>query len=192
MELRNLIAILLLLIIPSCVTRIMPIDFYLKTAAGSMIRQCNYSNKYTVYSDLPDHIKIAIKNGFNYFNRVLGYDRFVYAGESTLTYDSIDDNKIITVCPSGNDKKGAIAIFLYGGNSGCMIKNGIQLRPDIVKLNRAIVESFIRHEIGHVLGMKHSPIYSDLMYFSINITVQSDHPKSLSDDEKEALITIYR
>jgi hypothetical protein len=170
-----------------------PKTLYLTTTEGIVVRQCNFPVLYSINEKVPLDLTDIIIDSFEYWNNFARSDIFKFMGILDFTNDGIDESPIIVVeIEENNDAEHANAIAytsIKWKSDGCIkMSAGINIRKGALKdCSIDGLKSSLRHEVGHLLGFKHSKFKSDLMYNNIN----PNKLKDLSEWELKAFKLYY-
>src|SRR3990167_300608 len=191
--------ILIILLATSC----SHFDPHLRNKAGAITKLCKPPDFYSVAINTPLDIKEIIHRAFNYWNQVTGKSLLVSAGDD-----------LFHLVPEDGDMfdREAGRVFLVGvyndvgsfppnseaigllrtSKEGCTNSGVILINPFYLLDNRNTeeLESCLRHEAGHILGLAHNPVFTDLMALHLEPTLQ--HPVDASDEEIHLLREWYK
>jgi hypothetical protein len=198
------LAIVFLLVSISCAHNV-----YLQNDQGNTFKRCGSQDLFIVSSDFSRESQQAVYNGFSYWNDVLNYKAFTYAGP-LKDYDNIG---IISIRPGYFDSYSAPfgntrdiygnrynAITAWGSDycvknnmrfleSGCLFGAEIVIKNECLNNEPEVVETLVRHAIGNILGLANQVKPGTLMDFRMQPEAQ--HPIDASDESIEAVKTLY-
>lgn len=170
-----------------------PKTLYLTTTEDIVIHQCNFPVLYSINEKIPPDIINVIMDSFEYWNKLAEFDIFKFMGVLDFTNNGIDESPIIVVeIEKDNDAEHANAVAytsIKWKSDGCIgMSAGINIRESALRdCSIDGLRSSLRHEVGHLLGFKHSKFKSDLMYNDIN----PNKLKDLSEWELKAFKLYY-
>ena len=138
----------------------------------------------------PREMKADARDGFNYWNRILGhtvFEEITGCGVLSLLEHStprVFVTTVTTMHPTHPHHIGTTTIGLVGG----VPRSGVlrYYRPWLEHTSRAGRASVARHEVGHALGFEHSEVEWCLMYHEIEMKEYRDKPKMACRHEIEA------
>lgn len=155
------------------------------------LRQCLVPVMYGIAYDVPPSKDLEIESALEYWNDATGLKLFFSLGR----IDDADlsrslDSAILMIHATDLDlgRRYALTGFEYAKN-GCFTKVRIVISQDAFATKDGILETIVRHEAGHALGLAHSPAFSDLMFHSVEPTMQ--HPVDASSEEVNAVRDLY-
>jgi len=200
---RNILFILISLLL-SCSTSIYNRD------DGKPYRICE-KTIYAIAPDTPIELHQPIKDSADYWNSILGYEIFLYAGDvGTMLSKMAGDRKLTAEDYSVDSKylKGVLAIGLvdhignrskskcgrlrgrFNSTSKCATKNSIIISRSCEGWEDVdSFETIVRHEMGHLLGLGDSADFTALMSRNIEPTMQ--HPVDANNIEIKAVRQLY-
>lgn len=183
-NIKILIMFTVLTVFTGCAT-----GFYYK-ANGSLVKHCRYTPvPFIISKDVPKSHRAAIKRSFLYWNEVLG--RKVYFSMGELDYASNEPAIFGLVIINASYRDGGYAETLLKWNKKSCIKSArIFIKPHSFNKDINVFETIMRHEAGHALGIRHSDIFTDLMWHKLEKTQQ--HPVDASDREIEVIRFLYK
>lgn len=159
------------------------------------IRQCG--EVFYVYQDeLTDTRVEQVRASFDYWNRVVG-KRVWIDGGSSEGIDPADGYVIVRFVDHIRSKAGDSADLRVAGRTtyawkpdGCMAKTVIHIARDETEgYSAPWVETYIRHEIGHALGLDHNDDPDGLMW--PEVAGYGLEPVGVTPDEREQVRDLY-
>ena len=156
------------------------------------VRQCG-PTFYTYAPDTDEQQREEIRAAFNYFNEVLQRKLWIDGGADTDSEPNEAISRIVFVPelpPNGqNIVCGKTAVTIMA--SGCIVNVLMQLSEECAQANTVPAwQTKLRHEVGHASGLLiHNEDPAGLMYPSSPSI--GDTARELSDEEREALISLY-
>jgi hypothetical protein len=185
---KKIIAVFLFSLCFSCVSR------YIMTENGVPIRQCLIPTLYGISYTVPEKYRSIVDSGMKYWNTTINKKFFVNIG--TVNYSPIDTetNGFIVIgllgdnSPLKNSACGASSIY-FNQSTSCIGVAKIYINEKCLNLSPGMIETIVRHEAGHILGLGHSNIFTDIMWTKLEPTMQ--HPVDASKEEIERIYKIY-
>jgi len=162
---------------------------YYYDSSGKIVKHCTVPILYSISYEVPFEYHSLIIDSFEHWNDFSGYNLFYYGGVSNYLPENPLTNGVVIIGIDNFDGNSlAITNLKYG--KGCI--NVVKVNIDEKFLNRndlEILQTVVRHEAGHVLGLNHSNVFTDLMWKYVGNDRQ--HPVDVSDREIEILKKIY-
>ena len=164
------------------------------TEHARFVKQCSLPAFVGYHDTIPGELRPKIVSALTYWNDASGMDLLFDAGLVDWV-DASEQSSAFILIALGNDetmKKDGLcgaAKFAWDSN-GCVRKANILVNSDCLDKGPEVFETTVRHELGHVLGLKHSENFTDLMYFAIESTMQ--HPVDASAQELSNLTNLYK
>lgn len=167
--------------------------YYAETPGGPT-RQCVYPGLYAISSDVPESHRIAIVKSVEYWNAVTNTSLFFTVGVVDMDIRDPLTNGLLII-GMGNEEElrnnaAAMAWFKYETRTGCMGKLKIAINPRILEKDIEVFETIMRHEAGHILGLGHSDLFTDLMY--PHYSKGQQHPVDASELEIKTVKKLYK
>ena len=197
--LKYIFVIIACLSLFSCATFRSTSDYFLKTGNNAEIslRQCFRLKNggfipqlYSTHPELTPDARQATINAFDYFNKILGRRAFIHVGDLDYRRGDAEAGAFITVSVREINKNGASTNVKY--REECITKADVEINSPSLNLTQDEIESIVRHEVGHILGMQHNPDLDSLMYRYVDMSLFGKHPKDLMDKEVKALRDYYK
>jgi len=140
----------------------------------------------------PGKFRASAKEGFDYWESIIGYDLFV---EDKECWDGTDLPKPLRVVVNYSltearmNKDHPVLAWAYGGTEGGYIVRG-EIRFIAAWFGRKDHQrkTLSRHEVGHILGMSHVLVTKCLMFPTMN---SSDGLKKACEREKMEFLERY-
>ena len=170
------------------------------TGTGATIRLCSLPELVVIGSDVPKEYHSTIVSGLKYWNEAVGKQVFFDMGKVDFTAYSDESNAFLTVSvmneavtetiPYRNHTR-ATTQFRYNTSSGCIDRVKMLINPNSLDGDLDRFETTVRHELGHALGLEHSPTFTDIMSIAPSSERTMQHPIDASDEEVAAVRAIY-
>lgn len=174
-----------------------PIEMYnMVTYNGetNTVRQCTRPVPYTISKRVPKNVRLAIDDAIDYWNVIYGDRLFLNMGDLDLTLESDNRFMVVLFDVSDNrpeDKDVAHTDYSKYPIDGCAGANVRIYSSALEGLSSASLETAIRHEIGHVLGLGHSDTIFDMGLMSPTLVRDLSEPVDLIEVELDAFNVIY-
>lgn len=167
-------------------------SFSLISNKGQSIKQCDEKILYAISDNLPVAFHDIVRRGFDYWNALLEHKKFYYIG--IVDYTPMDPETsgfiIIGVSSERDSNIYGFTKYDYDHGTGCMSSTKIFLTPSCLQDSDVLMESVVRHEIGHVLGFGHSKDEKHLMWYKI-AAIKQGHPIDVSRIELDYALDLY-
>jgi len=149
------------------------------------LERCACSGQIQVI-DLDSEISGATSAAMDHWNAILGRDLFIRseAGSTVIVYVADTDDP---------DTK-ALTVFrrTRGRIRGCNKLLEIRVSPEAAKRDQQLNSVTIAHELGHVLGLGHSPYKASLMYVhASSMPAAAFRIPSLEEEETELVKAMW-
>jgi hypothetical protein len=166
----------------------------MKNPAGSTLKQCDPVVMYAVSSNLPERLFPAVEDSFVYWNNILKRNLFFPIGVVDFIPEDPHTSGFLIVGLSPKetfDKETIFAVMSHTNKkNGCFIWTKIKFNEVYKDIDIDLFRSIMRHEIGHALGLKHSPEEGRIM--KPTIPKSGFHPLEISPEEKKSIIRYYQ
>lgn len=141
------------------------------------LRQCAFPITYKIANNVQALYYKPIQDGIEYWNYVLGQQIFVFGGFFTAGFESTDEflPVYLTYFPL-NGICGVTSFKVDDAETACMSKTRIDLVAHslVTCVMWGKLESVVRHEAAHALGLEHTEEPGFLMSPSLDHT--QEHP----------------
>jgi predicted Zn-dependent protease len=145
----------------------------------------------TASPSVPKRLEPVVKRGFEYWNSVLGKTAFLATPGLELEPGETGTSWIILVGVESEYRKTSCAFtsLQWHTYNSCIFETWVKINPKCLDRKEAWLESLIRHEAGHALGLRHSDELFELMYPTLQDSLQ--HPVDASEGEIRAVRKLY-
>ena len=170
-------------------------DHYLnRTITGKIVRQCNFPVAFGITKNVPEEYRESIRKGFKYWNDEFQESIFFDFGDIDWSWgpQSTETDGFLAVgIVSDEDfpSPEACAVASIRHKYDCYTVVKIFLRKRCMKDSEKI-QTIIRHEAGHVLGLAHFPARWSLMYSKA--LSNEFHPVSATSRELLEIWNLYK
>ena len=161
-------------------------------------RQCYLPIGFAIAEDSDPRFEQLIKDSVLYWNVAIGYEVFVDYGHTGYTLqdpeavavvmlgavsdiESSDSNRQNNVMPCGRASQGVTI-------DGCVAKASVEINTGCTE-RTDILQTIVRHEMGHILGLRDDIDFTTLMSYKIEGTVQ--HPVDANVGEVLKIKQLY-
>ena len=166
----------------SCAT---PVQF-LKNSKGLQRRICEDPVFYVIDDKVPERFYDDIHKGMTYWNNQLDHSIFIYGN---VQKDPESSSHILVIKSEKLDKNKCAIAVIKSWEDGCCLEMDIILSTQCFRRTNPEMETLIRHEAGHILGLNNSSNQRHLMYESVLMNLS--HPVDAREEELEAVREIY-
>ena len=142
-------------------------------------RLCDDRVGVRVAGHAPDHLRAAVARAVRYWA--------LDVGTPTLFLDS--SIAVVSVVP--DDDIDALATVSRTLRGGCVYAAMVRVSPRALRLSPERLETVVRHELGHVLGLQHD-IGLSVMHPSVRDDDWPEHPQGADARQIEMLRRAYR
>lgn len=168
---------------------------------NSPVRQCSlYGGLFVGVAKGSDVLEAPTREAIKHWNTALGRPYFLWAGVlNTHLHAPIPRDVVLVGLEQGWSERRAqaaggpsnfVSCGAVSANSvlDCYIQTRVFIDPGCTNDPVALI-SRLRHELGHVLGIDHSPFVTDLMGSRFLLHIK--HPVAVNDAEVEAVRDLY-
>lgn len=162
--------------------------------------QCHLPVHYVIASDTPKQYHKPIRQGLNYWNKIINKNMFceikdvdikikdAWTGQFNVIGVNIDGKIPIKI-----DGNACAFVARVDDKEGCYDKNIVMMiHTPCLDMDSNFLESTIRHEAGHVLGLKDSYNPKHIMFgTNIESPFGIGHPKNANSDEIKIIKKVY-
>jgi predicted Zn-dependent protease len=168
--------------------------YMMNKTTGLPLIQCSLPQMVIVASDIPIEHHISIQSAIDYWNTTLGSRVLIFAGTAEEFTSKTEEHYPLIFISQWPDKRSeepddrGIEIPYTNEQDTCLIGNRISYFLKRI-FGAAQLETIIRHELGHALGLAHNPNKETLMYHEIEDNIN----ETLDIEQREvcALKNIY-
>lgn len=184
--------VLLLLLLTSACANMYRENPYAVNSVDKFVRQCHLPVFIACHPDLNDEYCDLVNKSTNYWNRSVGERLFFNLGRIDLSNEGVLHSVVLFgINPNLNKKSYAITRFHYDTH-GCMQYTSVEFGEVVLKQSNEVLETVIRHELGHVLGLDHiDELFTFNRIMNPCIAASEKHPVEIGDEEREVIRTIY-
>lgn len=173
-------------------------SLYILNNNSKPIKQCLLPIAFAISDESPELLKSTLRAGIQYWNDALRYDIFLDFGDTGFVMDSPESGGLLMIGVVSELSKSNYYIrtrtytcgkteFAYN-RDGCIIRAKIKINSLCADdFNK--VQTIVRHEAGHVLGLSDSIDFTALMSSKIERTMQ--HPVDANEKEIAAVRKLY-
>jgi hypothetical protein len=176
--------VLLLLLIASamlgCASTIPATKPYL-TDKGARVRVCEPQVSIVPFDGIDADTFLAAAAAVEYINNLNVGPEWIFADLG------LDQTLYVQLRPVERLVEGATASYFADRLSGCVVRAVIEVAHKDARLEQ--METFMRHEMLHILGIAHNPVQGELM--SALSHASSPHPLDISEYEIALLRQTY-
>ena len=153
-----------------------------------------------VQPDVPLHVRYLVPRSFEYWNEVIGRTFFIYGretpteGTGAWLYGGVVVVQSLDAVPPDVIAQGKAAAFAAARtpnkDDGQILWAKVEVYPALLAARPSVIESVLRHEAGHVLGLsEHNPKDNELMSEYLNTALPQ--PMECSPDDAMRLVLRY-
>lgn len=164
--------------------------YFVHPKTGAFARQCDLPQFVGASPSVPPRLRPMVRDSFLYWNEAVGKRFFVYTDDVDWEFD---DKKyggviVVSVDPSYKRSSAANTNIRWLGN-GCMKDSFITVNPKSVDMTTDAFQTLMRHEVGHLLGLRHRDLFTELMSPTTDTTFWK--PQNASEEEIRLVRELY-
>lgn len=134
----------------------------------------------------------AISDGIEYWNDIAGKRVFMFVG--VLDFETPEEGLpgIVVIDSSDEYTRTSCAhtTLRWDQETGCMTKVIVHLNQACLNRHEPnYIETLVRHELGHVMGLRHNLDKGGLMYPKLQD--KATHPVNISNQEMQSFMELY-
>jgi len=177
--------IIILLFLISCSH---PIPIFLKNPKNNPAIQCVVPMLWSISRNVPRQYHETIIEGVRYWNEVLGKKIFIYIGEVDMSPFSLEAGGFIIIGADYMSKNTCATITYTFSPHSCIAHSRVLISERCLVKDKEYLESAVRHEFGHILGLNHGA-WGNVMFYKLDESFQ--HPLEASELQINMLKIIY-
>jgi hypothetical protein len=165
----------------------------LKNDNDMQVRQCSLPLIFAVTSETSNEMANQIKDGVLYWNDALGKETFLYGGHVNFGINDPFGGGFLAVgivpdLPQYRNVYPCAITRMNVATNGCVMRVLIKIRKSCTS-DPDVLQTIVRHEVGHVLGLNNSSDFTTLMSCRLEETMQ--HPVDATEEEVKAVKQLY-
>jgi hypothetical protein len=141
------------------------------------LRQCFFPIPYVLSPDIPEKIRPVAQDGFEYWNKVVGWELFFNMGIAAFPREAVLESGLLLVTPIEGPGLNPFTSLQWDEKlGGCIDSVEVVVPVSWFDYNEQALKTMFRHEVGHALGLAHNPFEGTLMFPRIKLYVTSPAP----------------
>jgi hypothetical protein len=144
------------------------INWYMGTGCPSYVKD----SAMMIFDELTENVEDIETNHLGKWNLTPSKDQrtTIYCGTSDVQQTQIErlpwgiEMRVSQVLTEDQDTVAGTAYWYYKSSNNEIVECDVWLNTDSLTVSNA--DKFVRHELGHCLGMKHSDVVSSVMYYA--------------------------
>ena len=132
---------------------------------------CDHKNLYVISDNVPESYIGTIKSAVDYWNNGIGKEILIYGGLVHINPGDIQNTNYVVIGVASYDDTmdiDALAVARVNYRDNCIRGARVSIQSIHFDGDMIYFENIVRHEVGHVLGLTHSPFKEDVTYFGID------------------------
>lgn len=146
---------------------------------------------YGIDSTVPERQAEITKEAFEYWNDILGFKMFYDVNLNKIPREELSTVIVVRMVTEEEDTADFCARTSYEYLlTGCMRQTEVLISHACLNVSAEVFETTMRHEAAHTIGLGHSDIFTDLMYYDLEDTVQ--HPLDADQRDIDNILNLYK